>query len=153
MSFFHELISFFDINYFPILIFDFEITDFVPSFIYRDADLMFLSLLEFEKKSKDSDIDPSKGQQRFFNSLITKCPAEATNLMKYYYSSVNDVKSIMGLNLRAQKHIEAGSFMAKYGLMQSTERDRLTMLKVCVLYQNISFFVAYVWKFTVSDFH
>ena len=91
---------------------------------------MFLSLLEFEQKSKDADIDPVKGQQRFFNALVTKCPDEATNLMKAYYTSVKDIKSIMGLNLRAQKHIEAGSFMAQYAFMQPVERDRLTMLKV-----------------------
>jgi len=108
-------------------------------FCFRDADLMFLSLLEFEKNSKDSDIDPMKGQQRFFSSIVSKCPPEATNLMKSYYSSIRDVKSIMSLNLRAQKQVEAGSFMAKHALMQSVEQDRITMLKVS-LYLILSTF-------------
>ena len=101
---------------------------------------MFLALLEYEKYCKDSEIDPSKGQQRFLNALVTKCPPEASNLMKLYYSSMKDVQSIMTLNLKVQKHLEAGSYMARHALLQSDERDRLSFLKVSAVdFENTTF--------------
>jgi len=95
----------------------------------RDTDLIFLSLMEFEKYCMSNAADPNKGQHNFLNTIVTKFPPEATNLLKTYYSSMSDVKFVMNLLLRSQNFVDAGTTMAKRALDSSKEQERLTMLK------------------------
>lgn len=90
---------------------------------------MFYSLLQFENMSMSSNTDPAVGQHLFFATLNNKCPKEVNNLMRLFYSSMGDVKATMAVNLRAQNHLDAGTFMARHALSQATERDRLSMMK------------------------
>jgi len=95
----------------------------------RNADLIFRTLLNFEKVCINATPDASKAQTNYLNSVVTKFPPEAVNLLSSYFGSMQDVKHIMNLQLRGQKYVAAGSIIAKRALSSTTERERLRLLQ------------------------
>lgn len=95
----------------------------------RDTDLIFLTLMEFEKACMASTSDGSKSMSNFLNSIVNKFSPESFNLLRVYFSSIQDVKYVMNLLLRGQKHVAAGSTMAKRALAKPQARERQKDLK------------------------
>jgi hypothetical protein len=97
----------------------------------RDADLLFKSLIEYEKSCLLSNAEQSKAQSIFLSSVVSKFPSEAVNLLTYYFSYLDDVKYVMNALLKSQKYVSAGTVMAKKALERSKDRDRAMLLQVC----------------------
>jgi len=96
----------------------------------RDIDLIFISLMEYEKSCSSSYPEQSKAQSIFLSSVVSKFPTEAVNLLTHYYSYLDDVKFVMNALLKSQKFVSAGTVMAKKGLERSKDRDRVMLIQV-----------------------
>lgn len=86
-------------------------------------------MLEFEKYCGQNIQDAPKAQSQYLGTVVTKFPPEAVNLLAEYFSSMNDVKHVMNLQVKAQNYAVAGSILAKRALDLPTEHQRLNMLQ------------------------
>jgi len=90
---------------------------------------MFHSLLEFEKYCSQNIADAGMAQSKYLGTIVNKFPPEAINMLAEYFLSMNDVKHVMNLHLKAQNYAKAGSIIAKRALALPREHERLTMLQ------------------------
>lgn len=79
----------------------------------RDTDLIFTAMLAYDKSLSDID----EGKNTYFSGVINKFPMEAVNMLTAYHSTIarlgGDVKPMVNILLRRQRHAEAGSKMGK----------------------------------------
>mmetsp|Transcript_16407 Transcript_16407/g.19003 ORF Transcript_16407/g.19003 Transcript_16407/m.19003 type:complete len:1168 (-) Transcript_16407:25-3528(-) len=95
----------------------------------KNDDLIFHVLLEYEKYCIGHISDPAKAQSKYLSTIVKKFPPEAVNLLAEYFSSMNDVKHVMNLHIKAQNAIKAGSIIAKRAMKLPREHERLKMLQ------------------------
>eukprot|EP00804_Cyclotella_cryptica_P026638 CCRYP_019093-RB/>CCRYP_019093-RB protein AED:0.21 eAED:0.21 QI:0/0/0/1/1/1/2/0/1104 len=79
----------------------------------RDPDLIFAAMSAYDRSVSDND----DGKNTYFSGVINKFPMEAVNMLTAYFSRIaglgGDVKPMVSILLRRQRHAEAGSKMAK----------------------------------------
>ena len=95
----------------------------------RDNDLLFLTLMEFEKSSSSEGRDIERGRQKFVQSIITTFPKEALDLLRCFYSCMDDSSRLRDLLIRSQRFVNAGELVAQKALHASNQRDTLSMLQ------------------------
>ena len=79
----------------------------------RDPDLVFLAMKAYDKSLADND----EGKNTYFSGVVNKFPAEAVSILTAYHSRIaamgGDVKPMVNILLRRQKHSEAGKNMGR----------------------------------------
>lgn len=85
--------------------------------------------MEFEKNCGQNIADPTRAQNIYLTTITNKFPPEAINLLAQYFSSMNDVKHVMNLHVKAQNYAKAGSIIAERALNLPREHERLNMLQ------------------------
>jgi hypothetical protein len=83
----------------------------------RDPDLIFAAMSAYDRSVSDND----DGKNTYFSGVINKFPMEAVNMLTTYYSRIaglgGDVKPMVSILLRRQRHAEAGSKMGKRAMV------------------------------------
>lgn len=98
----------------------------------RDAEFIFLTLMEYEKSCMAGATDHSAGQHAFIGTVISKFTPEGFNTLRRYLETMPDIKNVMNLLLRAQKSTSAGSAMAKKAMQSDLDpSERLKLLAEC----------------------
>ena len=85
--------------------------------------------MEFEKSCGQNIPDATRAQNMYLTTVTTKFPPEAINLLAQYFSSMNDVKHVMNLQIKAQNYAKAGAIIAERALNLPREHERLNMLQ------------------------
>jgi hypothetical protein len=79
----------------------------------RDPDLIFTAMSAYDKSLSDND----EGKNTYFSGVVNKFPMEAVNMLTAYHSRIaamgGDVKPMVNILLRRQKHADAGTSMGK----------------------------------------
>ncbi|KAL7503518.1 hypothetical protein ACHAXN_001505 [Cyclotella atomus] len=79
----------------------------------RDPDLIFTAMLAYDKSLSDND----EGKNTYFSGVVNKFPMEAVNMLTAYHSRIaamgGDVKPMVNILLRRQRHAEAGTNIGK----------------------------------------
>lgn len=79
----------------------------------RDPDLVFIAMSAYDKSLSDND----EGKNTYFSGVVNKFPAEAVSILTAYHSRIaamgGDVKPMVNILLRRQKHSEAGKNMGR----------------------------------------
>jgi len=97
----------------------------------RDTDLIFQSLMDFERACYTSAQDEAKARMKFISTVVQKFPREAYDLLKLYYSILHDVKPINHLLFVGQNFSDAGAHMANQALkMGRSDQEFLVTLRV-----------------------
>ena len=110
----------------------------------KDLDLLFLSILEYEKScynSSTATASKQQQQQQFLSTIVSKFPSEAVDLLKLYYSMLlqdTNLKPTINLLLKAQNYMDAGCFLIEKVIAQernvkmgaSNEVERHSLLQV-----------------------
>jgi hypothetical protein len=97
----------------------------------READLIFQTLMDFERACYLSAQDEAKARMKFISTVVQKFPREGFDLLKTYYSILHDVKPMNHLLFVGQHFNEAGAHMAKQALnMERSDQDFLVTLRV-----------------------
>ena len=104
----------------------------MPILSYRDNDLLFLTLIEFEKACLSEASDTEKGNQKFIQIILTTFPKEGLDLLRSFYRSCDDVKRLRDLLIRAQKFVDAGESVAQKALRSAFETEAILKLQVSV---------------------
>jgi len=94
-----------------------------------DTDLIFLTLMEFEKSCLASTPDPSKAKMKFVSTVVSKFPREASELLKLYYASMKDVKNLNHFLFVAQNFTDAGNIIAKRAVERNGREERVASIK------------------------
>jgi vacuolar protein sorting-associated protein 16 len=94
----------------------------------RDAEFIFLTLMEYEKACMAGATDLSAGQNAFLGTVISKFTPEGFNTLRRYFQTMPDVKNVVNLLLRAQQSIAAGSTMAKKAMDTNTDPSECSKL-------------------------
>lgn len=89
--------------------------------VAKDAELIFFTLMEYEKFCMSSSPDANAAQNTFLGTLINKFTLEGFNTLRRYLETMPDIKNLMNLLLRAQKSVEAGAAMSKKAFDSNTE--------------------------------
>lgn len=98
----------------------------------RDAEFIFLTLMEYEKSCMAGATDHSAGQHAFIGTVISKFTPEGFNTLRRYLETIPDIKNVMNLLLRAQKSTSAGLAMAKKAMQSDMDpSERLKLLAEC----------------------
>jgi hypothetical protein len=85
--------------------------------------------MEFEKYCGLNIADAVKAQSTYLGTVVTKFPPEAVNILVEYFSSMNDVKHVLNLQIKAHNYAKAGSIIAQRALNLPREHERLNMLQ------------------------
>lgn len=85
--------------------------------------------MEFEKYCGQNIPEAGRAQNTYLTAITQKFPPEAVNLLVQYFSSMNDVKHVMNLQVKAQNYAKAGSIIAERALNLPREHERLSMIQ------------------------
>ena len=85
--------------------------------------------MEFEKYCGQNISEAGRAQNTYLTAITQKFPPEAVNLLVQYFSSMNDVKHVMNLQVKAQNYAKAGSIIAERALNLPREHERLSMIQ------------------------
>ena len=79
----------------------------------RDPDLIFTAITTYEKSLSHTD----ESKNTYFSGVVNKFPIEAVNMLSEYHSRITamggDVKPMINILLKRQRHAEAGSNLGK----------------------------------------
>ena len=79
----------------------------------RDSDLIFTTMAAYDRSLSGND----EGKSTYFTGVVNKFPLEAVNMLTAYHSRIaamgGDVKPMVNILLRRQRHAEAGTNMGK----------------------------------------
>lgn len=96
-----------------------------------DADLVFHTIMAYQKFCYMSTQDVNRANQTFMNTVTVKFTKEAFHTLRRYMSTLPDAKEVLNLQLRAQKFTDAGVTMARRALDKRKDtRERLSILAV-----------------------
>jgi len=95
----------------------------------RNADLIFRTLVEFEKSCIVNVEDSATAQMTYLNTIVKKFPAEAMNYLSTYFGSMTDFKHAVKLQLRGHNFNAAGSLMAKRAVSMPKVQDKVRLLQ------------------------
>ena len=105
--------------------------------ISSDADLIFHTIMAYQKYCYLSTQDTARANQTFMGTVTTKFTKEAFNTLRRYMSTLPDMKEVLNLQLRAQEFTDAGMTMARRALDKRKDtRERLSILAVSYLFPN-----------------
>jgi hypothetical protein len=109
----------------------------------RDADFIFYTIMEYQKHCTASTPDAAKANQTFMATVISKFTPEAFHTLRRYMTTMPEVKSVISLQLRAQKITDAGVTMARraIGRKGGDSREKqivLSVRRIC-LYRTSEF--------------
>jgi vacuolar protein sorting-associated protein 16 len=75
--------------------------------------------------------DVSRAQATFLSTVVSKFTTEAFHTLRRYLQSINDVKNLLSLLLKAQRFSDAGIAIGKKSLQTEDFREKQSMLSVC----------------------
>jgi vacuolar protein sorting-associated protein 16 len=90
--------------------------------------------LEYERAcllSATNANDVSRAQATFLSTVVSKFTTEAFHTLRRYLQSINDVKNLLSLLLKAQRFSDAGIAIGKKSLQTEDFREKQSLLSVC----------------------
>jgi hypothetical protein len=91
--------------------------------------------MEYQKYCMTSSGAHDKANQTFMAIVTTKFTKEAFHTLRKYMGTMQDIKNVINLQLRAQKFTDAGVSMARRALEQkrdSRERQSILAVRICL---------------------